>query len=442
MKLSEIANLFNCNILNDHQITDISIDSRNITPNSLFIAIKGENFDGHDFIDEAIKKGATSIISAKKINADNVSAIIVKDTIEALGALAKHHRSKFDLPVIALTGSNGKTTVKEMIASILPQPSFSSYANYNNHIGLPLNVLKMSDKHRFAVFELGANHIGEIAYTVDIVKPHVALINNIAPAHLEGFKTIDGVAKAKGEIYQGLNESGCAVINLDDNFAGSWDNILGNKNTLTFSLQQSADIQAVNITFDSLERGEFILKIFKDQRKIKLQVPGLHNIYNALAAAACACAIGLELDTICLGLEKFIGVKGRMSFQDGKNNSLIIDDTYNANLRSVLVALDVLSKCQGKKIFVFADMGELGKMARQHHEEVGLKAKEIGVDLLLTFGKNSEFTNKIFGGNSMHFDDKLKLTDFILNNLNHETTVLIKGSRSQKMEQVVHQLLN
>lgn len=442
MKLSEIARLFNCNVEKDIDILDISIDSRCVKPSSLFIAIKGENFDGHDFIDDAIKNGAVAVISNKDITNDKNFTIVVDDTIKALGVIAKYHRSQFNCATIALTGSNGKTSVKEMIASILPHPSFSSYANYNNHIGLPLNVLQLNSSHRYAVFELGANHQGEIAYTVDIVKPNVTLINNIGPAHLEGFKTLEGVARAKGEIYQGLSQDGCAVLNLDDKFANFWDDILLNKKVLSFSLNKTADITANEVCFDALGRGGFVLRLPTGSVKIQLQVPGIHNVYNALAAASCAQAVGIDPKTIEAGLNNFQGVKGRMFFKEGKNHSIIIDDTYNANLRSVCAALEVLAKYKGKKIFVFADMGELGDLSEKHHKEVGLKAKELDIDLLLTFGKNSEFAKQSFGVNSIHFNDKRALTDCLLNELNQDTTVLVKGSRSQKMEQVVNQLLN
>lgn len=441
MDLTTIAALFNSPCTTPVQINGYCIDSRKIKPGDLFIAIAGENFDGHGFIQDVAEKGAAAVLCTRVDPKVAIPQIQVDDTLKALATLASYYRQTIHCPVIALTGSNGKTTVKEMIAAILPQPSHATPGNLNNHIGAPLSVLQLNTEHRYAVFELGANHPGEIAYTVAVVKPDVALVNNIAPAHIAGFGSIEGVARTKGEIYQGLAEAGTAVVNEDDDYAHFWDDLVSDKKTLRFSLTKPVDIYARELVFDDQDCASFDLVLPAGHAKVHLQVPGEHTVRNALAAAACCHAVGIQLPDIVAGLEKFCGVAGRMTYRQGKNQALIIDDTYNANLRSVIIAIAVLAKRQGIRILVLGDLGELGAWTQEHHEEIGRTAKQQGIDLLMTCGTHSAHSAKAFGILARHYSNQEELARDLLTKLDKETTVLVKGSRSAAMEKIVHQLL-
>lgn len=423
------------------ELDGVSIDSRSIKKQQLFLAIKGENFDGHNYILDAEKAGACAVICERIMLGVNIPQIIVKNSIQALAEIATNYRLQMSLKVIALTGSNGKTSVKEMISNILPKPSFATLGNLNNHIGVPLCTLNLKSTDKYAVFELGANHEGEIASTVKIVKPDVALINNIAPAHIAGFGSIEGVARAKGEIYQGLGSCGIAVVNNDDDYANFWDDILVDKKILRFSIKSPADIYAKDIVINEHGLAKFNLVVEEQVLCVQLKVPGIHNVNNAIAAAACTYALGISLENIVRGLEQFSGVAGRVTFKSGKKKSVIIDDTYNANLRSVLAALDILSSRQGLRILVLGDMGELGDFTIEHHERIGLVAQKSGIDFVFTFGKYSEHTAKSFGKNGSHYTDKNTLIADLYSHLDENTTVLVKGSRSSAMEDIVTKLI-
>lgn len=441
MNLYDVAAALNLEKpLYNFPLTGICIDSRQVKPGNLFFAIRGERFDGHDFIDEAVSKGAAAVVCSRE-NVNPVFQLRVADTLKALADLACAHRRTLSCSIIALTGSNGKTTVKEMIASILPKPSFATPGNLNNHIGVPLSVLQINPTHRYGVLELGANHPGEIAHTVAIAKPKVTLINNIAPAHVEGFGSIEGVARAKGEIYQGLDSDGTAVINNDDDYRDFWNELLKGKKTLRFSRQSSEAIHARDIGFNDDGQACFKLVTPAGEASIQLQVAGMHNVSNALAAAACAHALDIPLADIAAGLCQFKGVSGRMTYRQGINQSLIIDDTYNANLRSVLSGLAVLAERKGRRIFVFGDMGELGEYTSAHHQEVGVEARRLGIDSMLTVGVHSELSSKAFGAGGKHYSSQSELVKELLPYLDCETTVLVKGSRSSAMEKIVQQII-
>lgn len=442
MKLSDLASLISQNCSIPTEITGICTDSRILLPGNVFIAIRGEHFDGHDFIEQAQAKGALAVVAEQFLFGITIPQFIVVDSLWALAQIATAHRKSVRCPIIALTGSNGKTTVKEMIAAILPPPSLATQGNLNNHIGVPLSVLALNMHHQYAVFELGANHPGEIAHTVAIVDPDVTLINNIAPAHVEGFGSIEGVARAKGEIHQGLKANGTAIINADDDYAHFWDSIIGNRNMLSFSAKDIADVYAQDIRLDAQGLAHFSLVLPAGSIEIALQVPGAHNISNALAAAACCYAVGISLHDIQRGLINFGGVKGRLTLLSGRNQSTIIDDTYNANLRSVLTALEVLAKRPGKKIFVFGDMGELGEWAVQHHHEVGAAARQLGIDKLYSYGQQSVVTAEAFGHGGAHCSSQDEIAQTVIDELDSNTTVLVKGSRSSAMEKIVYKLLN
>ncbi|QBR83384.1 UDP-N-acetylmuramoyl-tripeptide--D-alanyl-D-alanine ligase [Legionella israelensis] len=442
MNLTQISKCLSLPRSQDIEIRGFSIDTRQLCPGELFVAIKGATFDGQDFIFEAVNKGASAVLCRKAVEGLSIPQLIVDDPLQSLVELAKEHRRILKGPVIALTGSNGKTSVKEMIAAILPSPSLATKGNLNNHIGVPLSVLRLNASHRYAVFELGANHAGEIAHTVSIVSPDVALINNIAPAHIEGFGSVAGVARAKGEIYRGLKPGGTAVVNDDDDYSHFWDESLKDKKVLRFSLTKAADVYVRHLRFNEDGIPLFSLILPGDTIDVKLNVSGEHNVHNALAAAACCHAVGLSSQDIARGLQQFRGVSGRMTYLTGRNNALVIDDTYNANLRSTLTALSVLAARKSKRIFVFGDMGELGQWAEAHHEEVGTAARQLGIDKVFTYGNYSAFTRKAFTGPGQHYSNQEELISDLLNELDEETTVLVKGSRSSAMENVVRQLID
>jgi UDP-N-acetylmuramoyl-tripeptide--D-alanyl-D-alanine ligase len=437
MRLLTIANLLGIACQQDAPINCFAIDSRQVKPGTLFIAIKGEHLDGHDFAHDAQKNGAAAVLSSHPIADLSIPELIVNDVTLALGVIAKHHRQKYSIPIIALTGSNGKTSVKEMINAILPKPSLATEGNLNNHLGAPLSMLRLNDTHLAAVFELGANHVGEISYTSNLLHPDVALVNNIAPAHIGEFGSIENIAQTKGEIFNSLSAEGIAVINEDDPYAHFWDKTIGERPILRFSRNQKTDIYAENITHTDKGLAAFTLHLPHSSAKVSLRVPGLHNVSNALAAAACCYAIGLSPEQIYQGLESFQGVQGRLTFLRGLQGSTIIDDTYNANLRSVLAAIEVLAKQPGKKILILGDMKELGTHTGPHHEAVGEAAKNQNIEMLYTCGEHTKTSSKTFGKGAVHCDSQVELIERIKPLLNEDTTVLVKGSRSATMEYVV-----
>ncbi|KTD00968.1 UDP-N-acetylmuramoyl-tripeptide--D-alanyl-D- alani ne ligase [Legionella geestiana] len=419
----------------------VSTDSRTLEPDSLFVALRGERYDGHQYIADAIARGAAAIVCERAPENVSVPVFVVPDAEKALAELARAHRETVDCKVIAVTGSNGKTTVKEMIAGILPEPSMATRGNLNNHLGVPLSVLKLTPEHRYAVFELGANHPGEIAFTAHIVRPQVSLINSIAPAHIEGFGSIEGVANAKGEIYAALPSEGAAVVNDDDAFAHHWDAMLGARRVWRFSAAHKADVYAENIHFDANGCAAFTLVSGTEALPVTLQVPGAHSVRNALAAATCCLAADIGLQAIVSGLSRFQGVSGRLATFGGKGQSTIIDDTYNANLSSVLAAIDVLAARAGQRILVLGDMGELGAWAQSHHEQAGEAARSRGIDRLMTCGEFSAFAARAFGTGGAHFTSQSSLVEALLPCLDAQTTVLVKGSRAAGMEKIVRELM-
>ncbi len=443
MNLGDIAKLFGYSHPSLQPILGVSIDSRLVKPGYLFLALKGGRFDGHDYIQSAVTNGAVAIICERSDSfVGEALQLQVDDSVQALGRLAHFHRKSLSSPMIAITGSNGKTTVKEMVAAILPPPALTTAGNFNNHIGAPLSVLQLTHDHQYAAFELGANHLGEIDYTTKIVQPNAAVITNIGPAHLEGFGSIDNVARAKGEIYQGLTADGVAVINADDKYAHFWDEIVKDKKTIRFSKQKTADVCAKNSSINAQGYPQFTL-VLPDESEyaVSLKIPGEHSISNALAAASVCFAVGIDGSRIAEKLTSFSGVAGRMALLAGLDGCTIIDDTYNANLSSVLAAISVLARRPGVKILVLGDLAELGDSAQLHHETIGESARQQGINYLFTYGKLSVASAKSFGKNAEHYTDQIKLARDLLVYLHKDCTVLVKGSRSAAMEKVVHQLL-
>ncbi len=443
LKLNDIARWLGVDAPEqDVSITGVSIDTRTLLPGNLFVTLTGSHTDGHVFIPDAIKRKAAAVLCTTPPDTCDVPVLVYPNLEDALGRMAKAYRDLMSCKVVALTGSNGKTSVKEMLAAILPKPVFKTPGNWNNHLGVPLSVMRLNPNHRFAVFELGANHAGEIAHTVAMVKPDVTLINNIGTAHIEGFGSLDGTARAKGEIHQGLHQEGVAVINADDAYKDSWNDVLHDKRVLRFSLHATdADVYTRHIHVDEMRHTHFTLVTGNDEVRVCLCLQGEHHIYNALAAATCARALGCSLDEIAEGLANFSGVEGRLTPREGEGGSLILDDTYNANVQSIRAGIDVLSIYPGMRILVLGDMTELGPHTKAHHEEVGRIAREKGIDMLLTYGVHSQAAKEAFGSSAEHFETQEALLLALKSRLNAETTVLVKGSRLSAMEHVVEGVL-
>lgn len=445
LQTKEIAQLVQGQLVGaDIQIQSVSTDSRNITQGDLFIALKGPNFDGHQFAADVISKGAVALIVEQQLDVA-VPQIIVADTRLALGALGAAVKQKVNPKSVAVTGSVGKTTVKEMMAAILDRIGnvLATAGNFNNDIGAPLTLLRLTEQHQYAVMELGANHLGEIAYTSSLVKPEVSIITNVAAAHLEGFGDLFGVARAKGEIYGSLGADGVAIVPLDSEFSDYWLKRLQDKTVLTFSSTQAADFNAEHIVLNEQGCASFDLVCPQGRIFIQLVLPGKHNVANALAAAAATLALGASLTDVQLGLAAMKPVKGRINVTQASDKLRLIDDTYNANSESTKAAIDLLATYPGFRVLVFGDMGELGADARLYHEEVGLYAKQKGINLLFTLGVLSQSASDLFNGQGAHFSSRQQLIQKLSPILDEQSdaTVLVKGSRSAKMELVVQDLL-
>ena len=418
----------------DVAIESVATDSRLVKPDQLFIAIKGERFDAHDFVASLEGRAAAALVH-KKIDCD-LPQIVVTDTLQALADLAAAWRKKFTKPLIGLTGSNGKTTVKEMIAAVLSLQGnvMATHGNLNNDIGMPLTLLRLREEHDFAVIEMGANHFKEIEFLTKIAQPDVAVVNNAGAAHLEGFGDLQGVAKAKGEIFVGLGTNGVAVINADDEFADYWIDSNKNREIITFGINKKATINGQIIS-----GGGLMINKGSEQIRTDLKLLGRHNAMNALAATAVTTALGVKLETIVAGLESLTPVKGRLSPLTGISNSQILDDTYNANPDSTVAALNVLSQ-RSNTAFVLGDMAELGDNVRQLHQNIGKKAKEAGIDRMYCLGKYSIQACEQFGENGKSFNNMNDLVTTLKQEVNNNMTILIKGSRSMQMERVVDAL--
>jgi len=420
----------------------VTTDTRKITPGCLFVALKGERFDAHDFADEAKKAGAGALMVSRRLDID-LPQIVVKDTRLAFGELAAWVRQQVPTRVVALTGSSGKTSVKEMTAAILSQCGNTLYTagNLNNDIGVPMTLLRLAPEHEYAVIELGANHQGEIAWTVSLTKPEAALVNNLAAAHLEGFGSLEGVAKAKGEIYTGLPANGIAIMNADNNDWLNWQSVIGARKTWRFSPNAAnSDFTATNVHVTS-HGTEFTLQTPTGNVDVLLPLPGRHNIANALAAAALAMAVGAPLSAIKTGLANLTAVPGRLFPVPLAENKLLLDDSYNANVGSMTAAVQVLSEMPGYRVLVVGDMAELGDESEACHQQVGEAAKASGIDSVLSTGKLSHAISEASGAGE-HFADKAALIARLQTLIQEKQiiTVLVKGSRSAAMEDVVHAL--
>ncbi|MEH6824223.1 MAG: UDP-N-acetylmuramoyl-tripeptide--D-alanyl-D-alanine ligase [Motiliproteus sp.] len=432
----------------EQEIQAVCTDTRTLKPGDLFVALRGPNFNGDRFVEQARQAGAVAAI-VTELQPVDLPQLRVNDTRIALGQLAKSHRQAFARPVVAITGSSGKTSVKEMLARILGLQAqiLATKGNFNNDIGVPLTLLSLQPEDQYAVIELGASGRGEIAYTSALTQPDIAILNNAAAAHLEGFGSLQGVVEAKGEIFNGLKHDGVAVVNLDDGNCRFWLDQLEGRKLRTFSLNSSlADLFASDLETDGNGCCSFVLHSNTGQINVSLQVMGLHMVANALAAAAAADVLGFSLEQICQGLESYTGVVGRLAPQQGVQGARIIDDSYNANPASVKAAIRVLASLPGKRLLVLGDMAELGQDAANLHAELGRFAADLQLDEVYTVGTLAAYTSAAFAQQrhlvEQAFDDKQVLLTAMVPVLDAETVVLIKGSRSAAMEQVVNGLTN
>ena len=441
--LESVADVLHCQAPSqDVRFSGVSIDTRSIEKGDLFIAITGENFDGNDYVDTAKQNGAVAAIVSKELDA-TLPNLKVNDTRIALGELACAHRLNYKNPLIGLTGSNGKTTVKELLGAILQRCGvvLATKGNFNNDIGLPLTLLSLNLKEDFAVIEMGANHPGEIAYLSNIARPDIAILNNAGAAHLEGFGSLEGVARAKGEIFESLDQNGIAIINRDDDFADYWLSITSHCKRVGFGISsKDAEVRA-----SKLESGEngVAFELFYGGESVQINLPlyGEHNVRNALAASAAAIALQVPLKTIKEAFETFEPVGGRLKSMRALHNCLVFDDTYNANPSSMKAGIDVITAMPGDAILVMGDMLEGGKRSDADHRDIGTYAKEAGVKKLFAYGAFSVNAVNAFSEGGQHFPDHAELIAELKKSVDENSVVLIKGSRGMRMERVVEALI-
>ena len=441
-KLSEVA-LWTRGRLHgaDVQVCGVFTDTRAPVAGALFVALKGENFDAHEFVETAKQVGAAAALVAHPVGVD-LPQVVVADTMLALGDLASAVRGERRARVVGITGSNGKTTVKTLLASILALhgKTHVNAGNFNNEIGLPLSILAMPEDADYAVLEMGAGKPGDIAYLAAIARPEIGLVNNIAPAHLECMGTLEGIAETKGAIYAALPPQGVAVVNADDAFAALFTNTAGTRRVLRFGIDNAADVRA---TIHALaDRSCFTLTASTESVEILLPLAGRHNVMNALAAAAIAHALDVPLATIKRGLETAPAVKGRMQRHAMAGGWILIDDSYNANPASIAAAISTLAAEPGESWLVLGDMRELGTAAAELHTRIGTLARERGIARLYTVGDLAAAAARAFGGNARHFADQSTLSATLAADVHAGVRVLVKGSRGSSMERVVHTLLS
>lgn len=447
MTLSECAAIVGGKLIGDDvNFNSVSIDTRAIKPEQLYIAIKGDNFDGNEFVSQARQAGACAAIVHSGVQT-SLPHIIVKDTRLALAQLAGAWRRKLNVAVVGVTGSNGKTTVKEMLAAILSvnHEVLFTQGNLNNDIGVPLTLLRLDEQHRYAVIEMGANHPKEIEYSSGFAGADVAVITNAGGAHIAGFGSLDGVAVAKGEIYQTLGVDGTAVINRDDAYFDYWRGVVGDRKALSFGLHPDADVTASAIN-SAIVNNEFMtcfsLSALGQGIDIQLKLAGQHNVINALAATAASLALGISLEQIKQGLENIKPVTGRLQSYIGRKGNLIIDDTYNANAESLKAGIKVLMECATKPWAIIGAFGELGEDSVAIHTEIGEFMKTNGVVRLLAMGEDTRYTVQAFGEGGTFFDSQEELIKVLTQELQGDETLLIKGSRARRMENVVAALVD
>ncbi len=421
-------------------------DTRTIEPGALFVALPGERFDGHDFVAEAAQRGAVAALVGRPVQAP-IPQVIVADTLAGLSAFANAWRRESAARVVGVTGSNGKTTVKEMLGAILSRlgPCLVTQGNLNNHIGVPLTLCRLEERHRHAVIEMGANHRQEIAHLAAIAEPDVGLVTNAGPAHLEGFGGIDGVAKGKGEMFAALDTADTAVINADDRFAALWHTLArAAGGVVTFGMRERADVSATGVEARAAGGGfvtAFDLHTQAGTCRVELPLAGEHNVMNALAAAAAAMAAGADLAAVQQGLQSMRPVAGRLESRRALHGARLIDDSYNANPGSMRAGLRALAGVAGERWLVLGEMAELGPETSRLHAEIGAYARECGVSRLYAIGAEAHHSVEAFGTGASWFASAEELVEAVRPALHAGVTVLVKGSRVNRLERVTSALV-
>lgn len=447
MTLSSVSEALQGTLIGpDVQFSSVCTDTRALCPNDLFVALVGDNFNGNRFVQQAAANGACAAIVSEDSDSD-ISQLKVEDTTKALGNLAKLNRQHSNARVAAITGSQGKTGVKEMLGSIMNCAAsvLVTKGNLNNHIGVPLTLLRLTEEHVYAVIELGASGAGEISYTVKMVEPHVAVITNAAETHVEGFGSLQGVVEAKGEIIDGVADDGVIVLNASDSNFSQWRARAGAKKVVTFAVQLNestvtSDYLARDITINDGASSRFMLCTPAGDTAVKLNLLGTHNVANAVAASAAAIELGATLAQVKQGLEMVSPVSGRLAKVAGWSGSILIDDSYNASPSSFHAAINVLAQQNGRRILVMGDMGELGDKAEIEHQRVGELAVRCGLESIWTVGSKSQLAAAAFGDGAQHFETQEALVEYARKELKQGVVALIKGSRSSAMDIVVKQL--
>jgi UDP-N-acetylmuramoyl-tripeptide--D-alanyl-D-alanine ligase len=445
--LAEVAEITNGEMHGEEvMMHGLSTDTRKMVAGNLFVALVGESFDPHEVIEAGDAAQASAVLVQRKVNA-GLPQVVVNDTYQALQQLALAWRKRFSIPVIGVTGSNGKTSVKELIKRILSASLASSCSsaeispddnvlatvgNLNNHIGVPLTLSRLNENHRYAVIEMGANHIGEIAVLAKLAEPNVGVITNIGPAHLEGFGSIEGVLQAKTELYQNLSENGIGVVNADDHYRKELEEKIGDRMKISFGIEKEADVSGKQISIDQVEIVTPVGEV-----RVTPQIMGMHALLNILAATAVGLALGLELEDIKAGIEKTEAVPGRLVKLAGLAGSTVLDDSYNANPASLAAALDVQAKASGDHWLVLGDMGELGDESIFMHKKAAEVAKQFGVSRLFAYGELTKHSVKEFGAGARHFNSHSELIAKLQSELTAGVCVLVKGSRLMHLEKVV-----
>ncbi|MEZ5573665.1 MAG: UDP-N-acetylmuramoyl-tripeptide--D-alanyl-D-alanine ligase [Halioglobus sp.] len=426
----------------DQAFTGVSTDSRSLQRGDLFVALRGEHFDGHDYVAQVLEQGAAAALVAKPVTAA-ISQLQVADTQRALGLLGAYNRQLYTGPLVAITGSSGKTSVKNMVHAVLSRraKTLATTGNLNNEIGVPLTLLRLRPDVAFAVVEMGAAKAGDIDWLCELAKPTVALLLNAMPAHLQGFGSVDGVAAAKGEIFDRLGASDVAVINADQRWAKQWRKRAGAATVMDFGLQQPAAISARGIQNRGVEGTSFTVSSPVGEMAMRLALPGVHNVANALAAVAVGLACGLSLTEIRDGLESVQPVDGRLRAVRTPHGTTVVDDCYNANPGSVRAAIDLLAACPGRRTLVLGAMLELGEDSVALHREIGEYALKAGIDQLWGVGPELAVSVDAFGTCGRYFEDRAAVLPALVGEFGAQDTVLIKGSRSAGMEQILHALL-
>ncbi len=423
---------------NDTRFSQVSIDTRTLKKGDLFVALRGEHFDGHSFAPQAERAGACAAIVSSDIES-SMATLKVENTLSALGELARLNRARYQGPLVAITGSAGKTTTKNILSAIasISASTLATRGNLNNEIGVPLTLLELSEQHQFAIVEMGAAKAGDISYLCDIACPDISVLLNAMPAHLSGFGSVEGVASAKGEIFAGLDVGNTAVINRDSPFFQVWKRNAGSAQIIDFGFDSSAAVNASELKQLPAGGMKFQLHTPVANRQVEFGLLGRHNVMNALAAVAAALAAEIDIDTICEGLLCVKAAPGRLFSLPQFGSYMLIDDSYNANPAAVMAAVDVLADYPGRRFLLLGDMGELGDESAKFHADVGFYARDKGVDCLWTVGELAALAATAFGDSSECFDDKKKMVAAARKCLGSGDTVLIKGSRTAAMDEVV-----